>query len=383
MNQRDGRSTVDFNIHGLLTLRFVEPSTSVIASYGDRLRPALQPAGDHQADIVVAFQDEIETSGLQYVGLNKAGFDDDAFYLLDEVSGAVNARIPFETIGGRCEILCRRGVKTVPLLTDIMLLTFLSKNYVPLHASAVVYEGAGQLFMGWAKGGKTGAMLSFMNHGAEFIGDEWILLSDDGRQMLGLPNPVSLSEWQFDHIPELRPEVSTGQRFFFMIVHALGSLLATVKRSPFKKSYFAKMLGKAAPPLRRQLKVSKSPHKLFKGQIDSLRGAPDSIYWIVSHSAAGTTIEPHDPQEVAGRMAEANEYEQRSFFELYRAFKYAFPCKKNSFLERAGAVQYSLLIKALAGKDVFKVRHPYAGPLEQLFNQLRSYRSNGSFDGQF
>ena len=382
MNQANGRSTVDFNIHGLLTVRFVDPSPGAVASYRERLRPVLRPAGDREADIVVHFQDEITTSDLQYVGLNSAGFDDEGFYLLDDVNGAVNARIPFERVGGRPEIQCRRGLKTVPLLTDIILLTALSKNYVPLHASAVVYQEAGLLFMGWAKGGKTGAMLSFMNHGAEFIGDEWILLSDDGREMLGLPNPVNISEWQFEYMPELKPEVSVGQRLFFNSVHGLVSVQGMVARSTFKKSYLAKMLGKAAPPLRRQLRVSKSPQKLFTDQVGRLRATPDRLYWLVSHSAPETTIEPHDPQEAARRMAEANEYEQRSFFELYQAFKYAFPCKKNDFLDKAAALQRSLLIRALAGKDVFKVRHPYAGPLDQLFSHMRGECLIRSSNGQ-
>ena len=36
--------------------------------------------------------------------------------------------------------------------------------------------------------------LARLTDGAEFIGDEWLLLAPDGREILGLPGAISLAE---------------------------------------------------------------------------------------------------------------------------------------------------------------------------------------------
>lgn len=67
----------------------------------------------------------------------------------------------------------------MPLLIALVNATALSKGVLPLHASAVTFEGTGPLVAGWSKGGKTEALLSFMRRGALYVGDEWVYLSAD------------------------------------------------------------------------------------------------------------------------------------------------------------------------------------------------------------
>ncbi|MGD8857396.1 MAG: hypothetical protein PVG33_13765 [Chloroflexota bacterium] len=373
MSQNGQYPSVRFNIHGIVTVDFVGASDRLVAAYRARLGPTLDAETAGPADIVVAFQDQLSPAGLRYVGQNMAAFDDRDFYLLDPVSGAVQALIPMDAIGRRPRIVCRRDVKSVPCLADLINITLAGKGYALLHASGFVYDGAGLLIAGWPKGGKTGALLAFMNHGAEFIGDEWLLLAPDGREMLGLPGAISLAEWQLAQMPTLAPELSAGQRLTFKAIHALTSLHARLDGGRFKRAYVSRLLGKALPSFKRQLKIYRPPQEIFAGQLGRMRAPLDKVFWIVSHDAEHIAVEKSDPQSVAARMATANEHEQGPFWCLYQAFAYAFPARRNGFLESFGSLQRALLSDALTGRETFELAHPYGGPLENLFEALVPY----------
>jgi hypothetical protein len=354
-------------------VRLVDPIPSTAAAFVNHLGPALAPVDNFPPDIIVYFQEKLIPNELKYLGLNSVGFTDEEFYLLDKITGKIQARIQFESIGERCEIVAQRNSRSVPLLFDIINFTCLKKKYVSLHASAFVYNEVGIMVMGWPKGGKTGAMLSFINDGARYVGDEWVLISSDGQKMFGIPVSVGISEWQFKHIPELIPEISIQQQLFFKSIHLLDSTQGAFERSRFKNSFPSKILRKALPAFKRQLKISKSPQVIFKDQIGKLEATPEKFFLIISHSRPEIRVERCDPMELAWRMISANEYEQREFFDYYKAFKFAFPLSKNEFLESAYDYQRSLLFRAFEDKETYKVFHPYAGSLETLFTQMQPF----------
>lgn len=373
MSQNGQYPTVRFNIHGLVTVEFVHASARVSAAYQERLRPTLGQETAGEPDIVVSFQDRISAAGLRYIGQNMAAFDDQGFYVLDPVSGAVQALIPFDDIGNRPRIICRRNVKSVPYLDDIVNFTFAAKGYTPVHAAGFVYDGTGMLVTGWPKGGKTGALLAFMNHGAEFIGDEWLLLAPGGREMLGLPGPVSLAEWQLAQMSGLAPRLSFGQRFTFKVIHALAWMHQRLDGGRFRRSYLSRMMGKALPSFKRQLKIYRAPQTVFAGQMDAMRAPLDQVFWIVSHDAQHVAVTRQASPAVADRMATANEYEQRAFWGLYQAFTYAFPARRSAFLDTIRSRQRAQLQDALEGHDSYQLAHPYGGPLENLYAALLPY----------
>ena len=77
----------------------------------------------------------------------------------------------------------------MPHLVALVNVTALAKGVLPLHATAFTAGSTGVLVVGWSKGGKTETLLGCMAAGAEYVGDEWVYLTDDG-QMLGLPEPI-------------------------------------------------------------------------------------------------------------------------------------------------------------------------------------------------
>ena len=79
------------------------------------------------------------------------------------------------------------------MLLPILSLVALKKGYVVVHGSALLYDGVGVVLAGHATSGKTTTLLGFGTLGAEFVGDDWLLLRSDGQKMHGLPAAIDIS----------------------------------------------------------------------------------------------------------------------------------------------------------------------------------------------
>src|SRR5690606_33433862 len=126
----------------------------------------------------------------------RTGFSRDGLYLLRDGRRRVRARVTFGDGGGAWTLECERGAGRVPLLQPMVRLAALRRRSVPLHAAAFEVDGVGVIASGWAHGGKTTALLAFMERGARFLADDWVLLAEDGSRMVGLPGPVTVSAEQ-------------------------------------------------------------------------------------------------------------------------------------------------------------------------------------------
>src|SRR5262245_51635903 len=173
--QRAALEPIDYDLHGVVGIRLLDPSRGDARVVARQLGLPSRPLS-REPDIVIRFVDELRlTSPLRYLGLEDSAFTEDAFLVLQDGPGA-RTKIPLEDLGGRCEIVCESGLSGVPLLIAAINTTALAKGVVPLHASAFVHRGVGVLVTGWSKGGKTEALLAFASRGAEYVGDEWIYL---------------------------------------------------------------------------------------------------------------------------------------------------------------------------------------------------------------
>jgi hypothetical protein len=363
--------TVDFDLHGLVGIRLINPTARDAARLEKLLAP-FRAKLEREPDITVRFERDLAPPALNYLGLNSMAFTEEDFYLLDRSSGQVAAKIPFDKIGQPYEIVCQSGLGSVPLLFELTRLAFLSKNYVSLHGAAFLYDGKGILVAGWSKGGKTEALVSFANHGAYYVADEWVLLSGDGKRMLGLPIPVALWDWQLEQVsPDLLPKMSTERKLLFKSIRSLEAVHNTFGRGRFKDFFPLKTLDRLMPVFKQRLSVRELPHDLFKDRYCDRGATVDKLFLVMSHSEPETVIIPTDPTEIARRMVNSNEHEAASAAQYYRAFKFAFPWRENPSLERAPELQRSLLVRALEGKEAYQVFHPYPVSFEELFSHLQ------------
>jgi hypothetical protein len=369
-------SNVDFDIHGRVGIRLIGPSPEDTAAVVKQIGPMRLPLS-REPDITIRFVKHLPTEGLRYVEVDGSGFTDDSFYLLQSSKRPAKVKLAFAQVGGHCELVCESGLRSVPLLMAILNLTLLSKDCVPLHASAFTHQGKGILLTGWSKGGKTEALLAFAQHGARYVGDEWIVLTENGERMYGIPENIRLWEWHLDNIPHIRSRVSLQDRMLFRAIHWCDKLQSTASRMLGKTSP-VELLRSAMPMLKRQLNVCLKPEVIFGHNMDNFEAKPDKLFFMLTDNNPTVRVERADPQAIARRMASSVRYEQIPLMEQYLAAKFANPTLKNKFLEGAYKSQNRTLTRALAGKEAYTVRHPYPVSFERLYEAMQPFVESSS-----
>lgn len=364
---------IDYDLHGLAGIRVIDASPADAAAVTRQLGP-IEASLSRAPDIVIRFVDKLTTSGrLRYLGVDDAGFTDDAFLVLRSKHKArARVQIAFQQIGRRMEIVCERGLPAVPLLIPILNLTVLAKGALPLHASAFAYRGTGVVATGWTKGGKTEALLAFMAHGAEYVGDEWVYISGDGARVYGIPEPIRLWDWHLRELPGYRGLVRPGDRArlrTLSLLQALGRLPGRANGVPTT----AGALDRVLSAVKRQLYVDMDPRQLFGASFGPLSGGFDRLFLVASHDDPGVTVEPIDPREVAHRMVFSLQHERAGLMAFYLKFRFAFPDAANPLIEQAEELQREILERVVAGKPSYAVHHPYPVRFSDLFDAMVPY----------
>ena len=351
-------STYDFDLHGTVGIRLVDASPGDARAVARQLGPSQSPLA-RQPDIVIRFVDRLDTGRVTYLGVDDAGFTEDAFLVLRSKHKArARVQIPLDAVGKRPEIVCERGLPAVPLLIPIVNLTALGNGALPLHASAFVNSGVGVVTTGWSKGGKTEALLAFAAHGARYVGDEWIYVSPDGTRVSGIPEPIRVWDWHLQELPAYRSRIDSGARARLRALRIARSIGGAFPRSETTR--------RALPLLERQLHVDVKPDTLF-GTPSWVGEAPfDRLVLVASHDDTGIDVRPIDPAEVAGRMASSLAYERLDFMGFYLKFRFAFPGKSSELVQAASEIERERLLQVLEGKPAHLVVHPYPVSLTAL-----------------
>jgi len=361
---------VDFDLHGIVGIRVLEPRPGDIATVTRQLGP-LQAPLHRPPDITVRFVDELAVPGpITYAGWPDCAADDEGFYLLRGKEGvAARTLLPLDGIGSLCEIVVERSAGPVPHLLAVVNMTALARGVLPLHASAFTYRGTGVLATGWAKGGKTETLLAFAARGAHYVGDEWVYLTPDGG-MHGVPEPIRLWYWHVAQLPELRAELTPLTRTRLRALPpvarssaALGSVLPGLPAS---------VLRRMAPVVRRQAYVQVPPVRLFGEDAVVLHGRLDHVLLVVSTDHTGVHVEPVEAAAVAARMQASLEDERAPFLQLYRQFRYLFPGRRSPVVEEAGAIERRLLEQRLAGLPAHRISHPYPVDIDSLVDPIEA-----------
>jgi hypothetical protein len=354
--------TQDFDLHGIVCVRVVDGTTDDIAKVRRQLGP-IEATSDREADITIRFVDELRTGPLTYVGVGDSGFDDDTFVLLRGRGGAEGrTSVSFDHIARGAEIVCERRLPAVPHLLAIINLTALAKGVLPLHATAFTSGSTGVLVTGWSKGGKTEALLGCMSDGADYVGDEWVYLTDDGR-MLGLPEPIRVWAWQFDQLPALLRTRPAPERRRLAAWRRLAAVAGSAAHS---RVLGTSLVRRAEPILRRQSYLQVPPADLFGADKVALEGRLDAVVLVMSHEEPGIVIRPVDPGEITQRMKASLEDERAPLMTHYRHFRYAFPDRAGAVIDNAAELESKLLTALLDGRPCAKVLHPHPCDLQLL-----------------
>ena len=348
------RPAVDFDLHGVVRVRVLDGDSRDEATVARQLGlPRSDPTGP--ADLVVRFVDAVTSEPLTYVGLGDTGFNRDGFFVLaGRGSTSGRTRIPFDDLGEHPEILCERHVPAVPHLLTMINLVALSKDVLPLHASAFSLDGLNVLVTGWSKGGKTEALLAAMGRGGTYVGDEWVYLTPD-REMLGLPEPIRVWDWHLRQFPELLQARPVRDRLRLSTWRQVSTATGLAGRSRLPGAGLA---SRVRPMAERQAYLQVPPQELFGPERVVLRAPMDAAVLLLSHSSPETTIELIDQAEVADRMTASLAEERARFMAHYRQFRYAVGDRSNPAVDSAGPTEARLLAKLFGSGKCAKVSHP-------------------------
>ncbi len=352
---------VDFDLHGIVGIRLLNPSAEDVRGVEGQVGPMREPL-DGWPDLTIHFVDAIAHGPLSFVDWKGSAFDRNSFYLLGKDGATPLCRVELEHVGSCCELEVQRGAGWVPLLIHLVNIIALSKGFAPVHASAFAHNGEGNLVMGWSKGGKTEALLAFDKHDGQYVGDEWIWVSSDGRSVFGVPEKVRLWEWHLRQLPRAAAAAGRKRVLAFRTVRALQEALDGIKNPVI-----------AAPmaSLKRRLWVRLKPSDIFASCVAGYDAPLNKVFLFVTHDSPEVTLEPGDPLDVAERMSWSTHHEQAPLLAAYQAYRFAFPERSNAFIENARELERERLRTALAEKPTYIVRHPYPVCLEHLYRVMR------------
>lgn len=369
-------ATCDFDLHGIVGIRLINAGPSDLVAVKRQLGP-IQSVLSRDPDIVIRFVDRMQlSSSVRYIGVEDTGFTEDAFLILrGKYQKSIKVQIPFDQIGSRqCEIVCESGVPAVPLLIAIINLTALSKGVLPLHASALLYNGKGVLITGWSKGGKTETLLAFAANGAQYIGDEWIYLSADGQRMYGIPEPTRIWYWHLQEMPRYKAMVKGRDLRRLQALDLLAKILKRLESSPLKRRVsYLQALKRLTALVQRQLYIQLPPDKLFGQRTEKTDVSPEKIFFVVSHDQPDVKVQRIDSQELAERMVFSLQEERMEFLSYYFKYRFAFPRCSNPLIDQAEEIQRRLILRAIANKEAYAIYHPYPFSIPSLFDILRPY----------
>lgn len=350
-----GSRSYDFDLHGIVGVRLVDADEADLATVTRQLGP-LRRDLDREPDITIRFVDRATSEPLTFVGVGETGFNADGFFVLRGKGGvAAKARLPFDEIARRPEVVCERAMPAVPHLLAMVNLTALANGVLPLHASAFTIGSLGVLVTGWAKSGKTESLLACAREGGRYVGDEWVYLTPDG-QMLGLPEPIRLWAWHLEQLPDL---LATRPRADRLKLSAWRAMADTARAGSRSRLPGSGLLRRGSPAVERQAYLQIPPAELFGAENVVLRGHLDSVVLVLSGSDDRIRTSAAGPTEVSGRMRASLADERAAFMAHYRQFRYAFPERSGTAVESAPRTEADLLTALFDHRPAAKVVHPY------------------------
>src|SRR5690606_41774144 len=118
-------SHTDFDLHGIVGIRLLKANAKEVAMVTRQVGPIQKPL-NREPDITIEFVETLKaSSGIRLVGLNDAGFTDDAFLVVrSKYKSRAKVQIPFEDIEQKhCHIIVERGLSAIPLLVAVINVT--------------------------------------------------------------------------------------------------------------------------------------------------------------------------------------------------------------------------------------------------------------------
>lgn len=358
---------------GILVIRLLGAGDREIGRLRRQLGPLTPVVDGRPPDLIVEYVDRLATSGrLVALGRDAAYDETGVIVRRGRRETDVRVRLPLERLGeAPLTIVAERGAAAIPGLVPVVGLTALARGRVPVHASAFVHEGRGILVTGWAKGGKTEALLGFAERGATYVGDEWVFVTGDGSSMAGLPEPMRVWDWQLHQAPAIRAGVGRPSRARLSAAANTARVLRGAAGLPVVRTSAAgdaaRRLGAMAD---RQRSIQVPPAGAFQGRVANGPVPLDAVVLIESTLDGSASVEPIGASSLAGRIAPMVVHEWLDLAALLLAHRFAAPQAGPPAMATLHARLETALATAFSATPAIHVRHPQPVELGPLAERL-------------
>jgi len=371
-------NAVDFDIGGAVVVRARDASPADVGLLSRELGGVgREPVG--KPDLVVCFVDDIASRDPELIDDGSMAHGAGGLYFLSE-SGRAIAHTRRGRAWGRQIIVCRRGLKHVPSLSSAVDLVALARGWIPLHASGWIHEGVGFVATGGAGSGKTGALVAACRHGAVPLGDDRILLSADGRSMVGVGGSINLRDWHQTQLALPHVRFGAGRRMLAKLGTAIGRTTRARNGTAKADTLMASFAARGVAGVRRRLDMELALERL--GNDGGVRGRPDILLVLEKRPRHGISAERIDEHAAVARIAAEVEAELRPGLGQHRAQRLQGRDYGWRDVHRAPEIAALLLHRALRGKPVYVVTHPPECCMDELHDLMVSLpRRDDPVDG--
>ena len=247
------------------------------------------------------------------------------------------ARIDFDKLGySTCNVTCDKDFNHfffANLLEYLICLGFINLGYTFCHASAFMKEGKTILCPGWRNVGKTNLLLSFLNDGAEFLSDDWVLIDSNGS-LFSLPKRINLLHYNY------RQNMGAVKNFDPVLGTFSDTVLQIIEGSKYKYTNLSDA------QLKSSLKRRVHFEEFFKR--DRLKKSEniDFIFFLNHNNARNeVSVMKYDIKKIQNRMIRVLDYEQKPFKSAYDFYKF-YTGKGNKLIDSARKINGNILSAA-------------------------------------
>jgi len=323
---------VFLNIHNLVAIRIENASSEakrlIQCEFGRFRMETLDRPDAH-----ITFVDRINIAGrLVFVG-SSAAYDKERFYLHDHAGSLV--AFPYETLGNsvgyvECEKDLDLDLFHWGVMRPIIMFNLLSRDSALVHSSSLFHRGIGVLLPAWGFAGKTNLLLRFLKDGAEYISDDWTIVTKDGL-MLSFPTSINVLGYNLAEFPELSAYGDWNARVRNFLYKRLATSFWWLQRSGVKFGKWEKRIKSEIWNLNKKIRIPYE--RMFpKGHVRD-KCPIDQVFMLAPSNIDRIRIEDTKPENVARKMAYCLLYERDIVADHYNMFRFAFPERRNSLVE--------------------------------------------------
>ena len=320
-------------------------------------------------DVIVRFVDRLALTGpTRRLGADAVAIGD-AYVVTRGRRGAdVRVHLPIERIGAApFEITAEHGAPAIPLLLPLLAIALLARGVAPVHASAVRHDGRGLLVTGWAKGGKSETLLSFLLAGGTYVADEWVYLDPSGPMMFGMLEPIRLWDWQLAMVPELTAGIRRSSRARLAAATTSSRALRVAARVPaLGRSAVGEAARRSAAVVDRQRSIQIPVEDLVGADRISREAVPLDRVVLVAAADADRVRTDVSVTAAARRIAATTTNELLDLIAAGLALRHAVPDLVVPLLDDVEARLAAAIETAIRGVPIVEVEHRHPADIRGL-----------------